>query len=116
MTWYLYSVAEADDYPSDVCTARSIAQREGVWITNSINFLLDGTDGTFVYSWTDDDEAGSVAGPGIPTPVSCTSAPRPTPSTTCEKNGLDDRKRTYDPPLFPVYRYLYEEWASCSWG
>lgn len=121
VTWYLYSVAEADDYPSDVCTASSIAQHEGVWFTNSINFSLKGTDGTFVYSWTNDDGAGSVTGPGIPTPISCTSAPRPTPSTTCESTKLVDRKREYSPPAIPpyrptVYHYLYEEWASCNWG
>lgn len=57
VTWYLYSVAEADDYPSNVCTASPIAQHEGYWSTNSINFSLKRISGTFIYNWTNDDPA-----------------------------------------------------------
>ena len=110
----LYPVATAGDHPSNVCTASSIAEDDGIWFTNSMSFSLKGIEGTFVYEWTNVDNAGSVTGPGIPTPVSCTSAPRPTPSTKCESVSLYGRKR--DVPDRYVTVYNYQEWASCNWG
>ena len=79
-----------------------------------MSFLLKGTDGTFVYSWTNDDSAGDVTGPGIPTSVSCSSAPRPTPSTRCERTDYLDRKM--EVPDRRVVVDECQEWASRSWG
>lgn len=116
-TFFLYPVAKTGDYPGNVCNAGPIAQDENLGSSNSMSFTLKGIDGAFVYQWTDIDNAGSVTGPGIPTPVSCSGAPKPTPSTKCQFTELFGRKkRKRDVPERPIVVFNYQQWASCSWG